>query len=913
MMPIVGPSQLRGARRYRSDDSGLREKAPAAKRHSAAAESPRRRRRIIFNGRQPEPLPSYFGTVEDPEKGKLGVCCSGGGIRSAAFSLGALQALQKKKELPKASYLAAVSGGSYIAAAISMVAKKGDEDSDPDLIDDMPAFAPGSPEEQYLRNRCSYLAPTTLDKVYLGMRVVLGLLVNLVFVSLPLIGLALILTGLLYAPHLPGLVGSAPFGDYRADLPLGFWVTPLALLALSVLAGLGTLLVRWRKEEWERFFVSWATRLLLVAGFAALFFVAVPWLVEWLRDVSDAGKSAGSVVDANAPKLGLTTLGLLAGIAAQLGHFFRSKPAAEGLERGKKALGKLGSAARLAIAYAAGALAGPLLLVLVYALTVAMSLAELSRPSEGIAWGLVGIGLGVLAGFALLYAFADLTTWSLHPFYKRRLSTAFALKRVKAEQLTPKERRRLEVVDPSPRGVAVERDFDELVPISETALEVSKDSSWPTLLVCAAANISDTAATPPGRAVTSFTFSANTAGGPLVGAIEMSELEGAFEKVGRRMGVAEAEEPDDDGITERLTDLVTARKHRRHDLSLPAAVAMSGAAISPSMGKMTARPLRFLMALANVRLGVWIPNPRWVAADGEKPVPTRPRPFYLLRELLGWNSVGAKYLYVTDGGHYENLGLVELLRRGCTDVYCLDASGVNGDGAEFGALGEAIALARSELGVEIEFKAGKLAEDLTQLTPDAKTHLAARDVVTGTISYPPAPDGTAGPQGRLIYVRNTMTGDAPWDVRSHHESDPRFPNNPTVDQLYTDQKFEAYRVLGERAGVSAYEALRKSRAGAYDCRMALLREEEIEAKLAGLDGWQRKGDAIAKEYACGDFVGSVKFVSSVVEPAEAMGHHPDLEISWDTVTVTISTHSEGGLTGADFELAEKVDALSPMS
>ncbi len=91
--------------------------------------------------------------------------------------------------------------------------------------------------------------------------------------------------------------------------------------------------------------------------------------------------------------------------------------------------------------------------------------------------------------------------------------------------------------------------------------------------------------------------------------------------------------------------------------------------------------------------------------------------------------------------------------------------------------------------------------------------------------------------------------------------------------------------------------------------MALLNDAEIAAKLAGLPGWERAGEAIAKTFACGDFVGSVRFVESLVEPAEAMGHHPDLEISWDKVTVTISTHSEGGLTAADFELAGKVDSL----
>jgi 4a-hydroxytetrahydrobiopterin dehydratase len=92
--------------------------------------------------------------------------------------------------------------------------------------------------------------------------------------------------------------------------------------------------------------------------------------------------------------------------------------------------------------------------------------------------------------------------------------------------------------------------------------------------------------------------------------------------------------------------------------------------------------------------------------------------------------------------------------------------------------------------------------------------------------------------------------------------------------------------------------------------MALLGSDEIEARLGGLDGWELRGDAIVKSFARGDFVGSVRFVDSLVEPAEAMGHHPDVAISWDTVTVTISTHSEGGLTAADFELAGKIEGLA---
>ncbi len=92
--------------------------------------------------------------------------------------------------------------------------------------------------------------------------------------------------------------------------------------------------------------------------------------------------------------------------------------------------------------------------------------------------------------------------------------------------------------------------------------------------------------------------------------------------------------------------------------------------------------------------------------------------------------------------------------------------------------------------------------------------------------------------------------------------------------------------------------------------MALLSDAEIEERLAGLSGWGRSGEAIEKCFERGDFVGSVEFVSKLVEPAEAMNHHPDVAISWDRVTVTISTHSEGGLTAADFELAGKIDALA---
>ena len=92
--------------------------------------------------------------------------------------------------------------------------------------------------------------------------------------------------------------------------------------------------------------------------------------------------------------------------------------------------------------------------------------------------------------------------------------------------------------------------------------------------------------------------------------------------------------------------------------------------------------------------------------------------------------------------------------------------------------------------------------------------------------------------------------------------------------------------------------------------MDLLPDSEIESRLADLEGWERRGDAIVKTFELADFVGSVGFIDRVVEPAEEMGHHPDLSVSWNKVRVSITTHAAGGLTENDFELAKRIDALT---
>jgi 4a-hydroxytetrahydrobiopterin dehydratase len=91
--------------------------------------------------------------------------------------------------------------------------------------------------------------------------------------------------------------------------------------------------------------------------------------------------------------------------------------------------------------------------------------------------------------------------------------------------------------------------------------------------------------------------------------------------------------------------------------------------------------------------------------------------------------------------------------------------------------------------------------------------------------------------------------------------------------------------------------------------MTRLSDEEIDERLSGLDAWERQGDAIRKRFELDDFKGSVDFVNRLTPVAEEMNHHPDLEISWNKVTVSVTTHSEGGLTENDFELARRIDGL----
>ncbi|MGY0194256.1 patatin-like phospholipase family protein [Leptothrix sp. BB-4] len=250
---------------------------------------------------------------------------------------------------------------------------------------------------------------------------------------------------------------------------------------------------------------------------------------------------------------------------------------------------------------------------------------------------------------------------------------------------------------------------------------------------------------------------------------------------------------------DRLGHAPTWRYGGRLGLTLGRAMTISGAAASPNMGYHTARLVAFLMTLFNARLGWWLPNPR--TEKGR--IWRRQEPFFglpdLLREAAGATSEDRDFVYLSDGGHFENLGLYEMVRRHCRRIVVVDA-GCDPDYA-YDDLHEAIRKVRVDFGVEIVFDPDHpLPKPEAGKTLDAK----ARAITQARIDYSrvPRPPGVAAPpDGTLVYIKPVLTGEEPLDVlhyaRTHDKPGKAFPHQSTADQFFDEAQFESYRRLGE--------------------------------------------------------------------------------------------------------------------
>jgi hypothetical protein len=225
-------------------------------------------------------------------------------------------------------------------------------------------------------------------------------------------------------------------------------------------------------------------------------------------------------------------------------------------------------------------------------------------------------------------------------------------------------------------------------------------------------------------------------------------------------------------------------------ISLGTAMTISGAAVSPNAGSQSSPALAFLLMLFNARLGAWLGNPR---TKGRTRTWDLPEPRFsagaVVSELFGRTTSSNPYVYLSDGGHFENLGLYEMVVRRCHTIVVSDA-GADPEYA-FEDLGNAVRKIRIDLGIPVEFDADAF------LIDKAHDRKGNAHCAVGVIHYEAVDPGA--PPGRLIYIKATLSGKEPIDIMNYATAHPSFPHESTANQWFGESAFESYRMLGAYA------------------------------------------------------------------------------------------------------------------
>jgi hypothetical protein len=220
---------------------------------------------------------------------------------------------------------------------------------------------------------------------------------------------------------------------------------------------------------------------------------------------------------------------------------------------------------------------------------------------------------------------------------------------------------------------------------------------------------------------------------------------------------------------------------------------ISGAAANPNWGYHTSAPIAFLLTVFDVRLGWWLGNPR--REGPSRRMGPRFALWWLLSELFGQTTARSSYVNLSDGGHFENLGLYELVRRRCR--YIIVGDGEQDAPFTFESLGGAVRKCRTDFNVEIDIHP----ERIRPAAGFSGTHC-----VVGTILYPEKENGQPV-KGWLLYLKASLTGNEPEDVLQYKAAHPDFPHQPTPNQFFTESQFESYRRLGLHIVRSAFADL----------------------------------------------------------------------------------------------------------
>jgi predicted acylesterase/phospholipase RssA len=253
-------------------------------------------------------------------------------------------------------------------------------------------------------------------------------------------------------------------------------------------------------------------------------------------------------------------------------------------------------------------------------------------------------------------------------------------------------------------------------------------------------------------------------------------------------------------------------------ITLGTAMTISGAAVSPSMGYHSSPATSFLMTLFDVRLGAWLPNPgvtqRWTPAKPSNAL----RP--LFNEMLGRANDKRSDVYLSDGGHFDNLGVYEMLRRRCRIIVAIDT----GSDPEYKYLdlGNALRLATIDFDINVRFVAPII---------KGKRDLDAAGAYARII-YPDAPDG------HLLYLKPWLPQALPADVLAYFSAHADFPHQTTANQFFSESQFESYRALGELIVSNAFGGANKLDDMVVAAERAAARQYAATAATA--PRWQRK-------------------------------------------------------------------------
>jgi hypothetical protein len=598
------------------------------------------------------------------------------------------------------------------------------------------------------------------------------------------------LVGVLYG-HVPALAAALEEPQIPGAAVGGAIAVPLALGLLIWLVGV-FLETPWPNSRCSRWLTRQARKLAILGLIMAAVGLAVPLLVNWsdlltswLIRASPTGSNAAKTTAATATTV--TVTGYIATVVAIFTAVGRAAGSAYAwLNKNRALISKVPALALQRLLVVVGAT----LLVVAHVYVFARVIKYVAGDQHD---GLTHdvplsqryLVLDILLVLLLLATiFIDQTRWSLHPFYRKRLATAFAVRRLTDE-----------------KSVWAEAyTEDEWTYLETHCTYVNADctddpaAGFPQVILMATANVFGKNLTAPGCHALPYSLFGDWVGNPLLGWIRTETLR-----------------------TGRLNPGRSTSRVLGADLTTQAAMAISGAAFASAMGAARS-PYSLLFTLTNARLGAWLPNPSFLAhhrasagstgsARWHHPLLPRWRAMpYLLRELFGIYRHDRPLLLATDGGHYDNLGLVEMLRHAPRTIYCLDASGGSNLGGS--ALGPAIALARQELGVSItlpECPRGVASLEWAEKELNRVGVLVCNIDYTGCpMSDPPRPD-----RGVLYFARATVTPDAPWQLQAYRRAHPTFPNDSTSDQWFDQQQFDAYYTLGRYAATAVIDTQKR--------------------------------------------------------------------------------------------------------